>query len=69
MRLSMAVNGSNPVVASLQCPGYLSAHLNLSDRPQDNERQKTVRMAGIETGETETVHLGSRRRGGITSLA
>ncbi len=57
MRLSMAVNGSNPVVASLQRPGYLSAHLNLSDRPQDNERKNTARIFGIETGETETVHL------------
>jgi hypothetical protein len=53
----MAVNGSNPVIASLQRPGYLSAHLNLRDRPQDNESQKTVRIAGIETGETDTVHL------------
>ena len=57
MRLSMAVYGGDPVVASLQRPGYLSAHLNLSDRPQDTERQKTVRIAGIETGETDTVHL------------
>ena len=57
MRLSMAVNGGNPIVASLPCPGYLSAHLNMSDRPKDNERKKTVRLDGTETGETETVHL------------
>lgn len=57
MRLSMTVNGSNPVVASLPRPGYLSAHLNLSDRPKENERQKTIRFAGIETGETDTLHL------------
>ena len=57
MRLSMTVNGSNPVVASLPRPGYLSAHLNLSDRPNDDERQNTIRIAGIETGETETIHL------------
>lgn len=57
MRLSMAVNGGTPVVASLPCAGYLSAHINLSDRPQDNEREKTARIAGIETRESETVHL------------
>jgi hypothetical protein len=34
MRLSMAVNGGNPVVASLAVPGYLSAHLNMSDAPR-----------------------------------
>ena len=57
MRLSMAVNGGNPIIASLPGPGYLSAHLNMSDRPKDNERKKTVRLDGTETGETETVHL------------
>lgn len=57
MRLSMAVNGGNPIVASLPRPGYLSAHLNLSDRPKDNEQKKTIRLNGIETGEIETVHL------------
>jgi hypothetical protein len=57
MRLSMAVNGGNPIVASLPHPGYLSAHLNMSDRPKDNERKKDVRLAGMETRETETVHL------------
>jgi hypothetical protein len=57
MRLSMAVNDGNPIVASLPCPGYLSAHLNMSDRPKDNERKKNVRLDGMETRETETVHL------------
>jgi hypothetical protein len=57
MRLSMAVNGGNPIVASLPHPGYLSAHLNMSDRPKDNEHKKTIRLAGNETRETETVHL------------
>jgi hypothetical protein len=57
MRLYMAVNGGNSVVASLAVPGYLSAHLNMSDRPKENERKMTVRLAGTETGETETVHL------------
>jgi hypothetical protein len=57
MRLSMAVNGGNPIVASLPHPGYLSAHLNMSDRPKENERKKTIGLGGHETRETETVHL------------
>ena len=57
MRLSMAVNGSSPIVASLSHPGYLSAHLNMSDRPKDNERESNVRLDGMETRETETLHL------------
>jgi hypothetical protein len=57
MRLSMAVNGGNPIVASLPHPGYLSAHLNMSDRPEDTERKTTIRLAGNETREAETVHL------------
>lgn len=57
MRLSMAVNGGNHIVASLPSPGYLSAHLNMSDRPKDNEHKKSVRLNGMETRETETLHL------------
>jgi hypothetical protein len=53
----MAVNGGNPIVASLPHPGYLSAHLIISERPKENEHKKTVRLAGSETRETETVHL------------
>ncbi len=57
MRLSMAVNKSNPIIARIAGPGYLSAHLNMSDRPKDNDDKKTVRLVGMETRETETVHL------------
>jgi hypothetical protein len=57
MWLSMAVNGGNPIIASLPGPGYLSAHLKMSDRPKDNERKKNVGLGGMETRETETVHL------------
>jgi hypothetical protein len=57
MRLSMAVNDGNPIVASVPGPGYLSAHLNMTDRPKDNEDKKDVRLVGMETRETETVHL------------
>jgi hypothetical protein len=57
MRLSMAVNGGNPIVASLPHPGYLSAHLNMTDRPKDDECIRTIRLAGNETRETETIQL------------
>jgi hypothetical protein len=57
MRLSMAVNKRNPIIARIAGPGYLSAHLNMSDRPKDNDDIKTVELVGMETRETETVHL------------
>jgi len=49
MRLSMAVNNGNPMIASVAGPGYLNAHLNMSDRPKDNEDKKSVRLDGMET--------------------
>jgi hypothetical protein len=55
MRLSLKVNGSPRVVAAVDGPGYLSAHLNLHDRPKDNDYSKRVSVVGIQTLETETV--------------
>jgi len=55
MRLSLKVNGSPRVVAAVTGPGYLSAHLNLCERPKDNDYSKTVRVVGTQTLETETV--------------
>jgi hypothetical protein len=57
MRLSIAVNTGNPIIASLSGSGYLSAHLNMSYRPKEGENKKNVRIDGTETNETETVHL------------
>lgn len=57
MRLSLKVNGNSRVVASVNGPGYLSAHLNLHDRPKEGDYSKTVQIAGIQTMETETVYL------------
>jgi hypothetical protein len=57
MRLSLKVNGSHRVVAAVNGPGYLSAHLNLRERPKDNDYSKTVRVAGTQTLETETVRF------------
>jgi len=57
MRLSLSVNGAAPVVASLSGPGYLSARLNMSDRPKEDKHENSVRINGFETGETETVSV------------
>jgi hypothetical protein len=57
MRLSLKVNGSPRVVAAVNGPGYLSAHLNLCERPKDNDYSKVVRIVGFQTLETETVRF------------
>lgn len=45
------------MVAAVPGPGYLSAHLNMAERPTENNYSRTVRLAGTQTFETETVHL------------
>jgi len=57
MRLALKVNGSPRVVAAVNGPGYLSAHLNLREHPKDNDYSKTVRVVGTQTLETETVRF------------
>ena len=57
MRLSLKVNGNPRVVAAVDGAGYLSAHLNMRDRPKDNGYSKVVQIVGTQTLETETVHL------------
>ena len=57
MRISLNVNGIPRVIAAVNGPGYLSAHLNLHDRPKENDYSNVVRVAGIQTLETETVFL------------
>ena len=57
MRLSLSVNGRSRFIASLPGAGYLSAHLNMQDRPKDNDRSTQVRIVGTDTADTETVHL------------
>jgi hypothetical protein len=56
MRLSISLNGSAPITASLAGPGYLSAHLTMADRLRENDHGRTVRAIGIETRETETIY-------------
>ena len=57
MRLSLSVNGNRRIIAAVNGPGYLSAHVGLRDRPKDNDYSKTVRISGLRTLETETVSL------------
>src|SRR6266850_1623718 len=57
MRLSLSVNGSSRFVASLPGPGYLNAHLNMHNRPKENDRSTQVQLVATDTAETETVHL------------
>lgn len=57
MRLSISVNGSAPITASLAGPGYLNTHLTMVDRPKENDHGRTVRAVGIETKETETIYM------------
>jgi hypothetical protein len=50
MRLSLSVNGASPVDASLSGPGYLNAHLNMQDHPQQSDRSKKIRLVGRRPG-------------------
>ena len=56
MRIGVRVNSSSRFVASQSGPGFLSAHLNLSDRPKDSTRDASLEVIGIGTGsDTENV--------------
>jgi hypothetical protein len=57
MRLSLKVNGTPRVVAAVNGPGYLSAHLNLCERPKDDDYSKSVHITGTQTLATETVRF------------
>ena len=57
MRLSLSINGQRETVAAVRGPGYLSAHLNIAERPKENDHTKSVVIKGIQTLETETVFL------------
>lgn len=76
MRVSLTVNGRTQSVASLQGPGLLNAHINLADRPKENERSNTVRIQGSHTAETVTTSMkmacartANRRRGVVSHIA
>ena len=58
MRMSLSVNGTTRMTASLPAAGFLSAHLNLSDRPKEGTATRKVRLAAFDTSDdTETVSL------------
>src|SRR5205807_2432934 len=57
MRLSLKVNGIPRYTAAMSGPGFLSAHINLHDRPKENDFSKSIRVAGTQTLDTETVRM------------
>src|SRR5690242_20552337 len=57
MRLSLDINGRTRVVATVNGPGYLHAHISMRELPKDNDYAKTVQISGTQTLETETVSI------------
>jgi hypothetical protein len=58
MRLAIAINGQSRYTASLSGAGYLSAHLNLANRPKENEAGSVLRIEGFDTNsDSETVSV------------
>ena len=57
MRLSLAVNGKTRSIALLQGPGFLNAHINMSDRPKEHERANQARIHASQTLETQTISM------------
>ena len=56
MRIRVSVNSREQYVASLPGAGYLSAHLNLSNRPKSAEQKRSLRVEGYDTSvDSETV--------------
>ena len=56
MRLALSINGSPRVIAAVNGPGYLSAHLNLHDRPNEGDFLRAVHVSATQTLETETIY-------------
>jgi hypothetical protein len=58
MRIAVTLNGSAKHVAAIEGAGYLSAHLNLADRPKEGQVKRLLRVEGFDTSfPTETVSL------------
>lgn len=49
MRISLTVNSQAQYIASMSSEGFLSAHLNLSDRPKSGEVKRKIRIVGYDT--------------------
>jgi hypothetical protein len=73
MRISVSVNGTTKYTSSVDGAGFLSAHLNLNDRPKEKGRNGTLHVQGFETHEAETVSVSwpefSVNEGDVIQLA
>jgi hypothetical protein len=58
VRLEAKLNGTAKFVAQILGAGFLSAHLNISDRPKENSKSSVLRVEGFDTNSpTETVSI------------
>lgn len=58
MRIAVMVNGVAKHVAGFNGAGYLNAHLNLANRPKEDQMKRVLRLVGYDTNSpTETVFL------------
>ena len=58
MRISLSINGNPQYTASLSGAGYLSAHLNVRDRPKENHLSAVVQLVATDTSQdTENVRM------------
>jgi hypothetical protein len=67
MRLALKVNDRNPIRASLQSNGYLSAHLNLTKEPEREEATGRVWLQAIDESK-EPNSVSSDWEGGAMSV-
>ena len=58
MRIAASLGGKLQYTASLEGAGFLSAHLNLANRPKESVTRRVIRVQGYDTNSpTETVSL------------
>jgi hypothetical protein len=58
MRISLSINGNPQYMAALSGAGYLSAHLNVRNRPKENHLSAVVRLDATDTSlKTENVSM------------
>jgi hypothetical protein len=58
MRISLSLNSKEQYIASVQGPGHLGAHINLSERPAEGDARRKVHVVGYDnTVATESVSL------------
>ena len=58
MRLEATLNGTTQYTAQVSGAGFLSAHLNLSNRPKESKTKSVLRVEGYDTNAaTETISV------------